>query len=164
MSGEGKIIVDCVVNFQSARIDISQYPAGTYIFHIKTSDGSVTRKVVKKRQFVKKIFRKTKKVVSLQLQKGGMNCQNIFATHLYSNNSATPKHNQIPFDSERCSSGWRGPPGKRVSVKSASGVRIPSFPPKERCKKWIIKISQRFFFTLINQTRHPIASPNCVIH
>ena len=29
---------------------------------------------------------------------------------------------------ERCSSGWRGTPGKRVYVKSVSGVRIPLFP------------------------------------
>ena len=29
---------------------------------------------------------------------------------------------------ERCSSGWRGTPGKRVYVKSVSGVRIPLSP------------------------------------
>ena len=29
---------------------------------------------------------------------------------------------------ERCSSGWRGTPGKRVNVKSVSGVRIPLSP------------------------------------
>ena len=29
---------------------------------------------------------------------------------------------------ERCSSGWRGTPGKRVYVKSVSGVRIPVSP------------------------------------
>ena len=31
---------------------------------------------------------------------------------------------------ERCSSGWRGTPGKRVIGKTDSGVRIPLFPQK----------------------------------
>ena len=34
-----------------------------------------------------------------------------------------------PMDKERCSSGLRGTSGKRVGANTASGVRIPLFPP-----------------------------------
>ena len=39
-----------------------------------------------------------------------------------------PLHPTISSPLERCSSGWRGTPGKRVNVKSVSGVRIPLSP------------------------------------
>ena len=48
LTPEGKTILDREYNSQSVKIDIGQYPAGTYIVIIKTSEGTFTRKVVKR--------------------------------------------------------------------------------------------------------------------
>ena len=48
VSPEGKTIKKQNVDSLTARIDIGQYPAGTYIVHIQTIEGAFTKRIVKK--------------------------------------------------------------------------------------------------------------------
>ena len=50
---------------------------------------------------------------------------------------------------ERCSSGLRGTPGKRVYLQRVSGVRIPLFPPFPLKKRKLIMASFFAFITKI---------------